>query len=472
MKRNNKSPLASRLIAFLSRTLLGLVFVFSGVVKAIDPLGTVYKIEDYLKAFGGFFTDLMPLATVAAAALILLELVLGVCMVLNVRTQWTSWLALLFYCVMTPLTLYIALTDPVSDCGCFGDAIVLTNWQTFWKNVVLIVLAIVLVVLRKSVYPLWQWYVELAIVFLTIGGGLAFMLYTRNHLPLMDFRPYKIGNHIPTMIANDQIHDFMLENEVYDITKDQNDSTTFTEYILNSTEPVTLIVMYDLTKSDKSQIEKVEALYNECTAKSQLCYILTGSGSEDVDKFTNEYPTLKKAMSFCDPVTLKTIVRANPGVITLHQGTIVDKYNIRKYVPTDVESVSYTVGDDIQDLLTSDGINEFEILDIYGENIYLDIFENTEVVTVAVMPELADCSAEQIEKVEDLYNECLMNAQLFYILTGSEVDDVINFSLEYPSVSDAICTCDTEILQTMISDNSGVIVIQDGTIIDKYNIKE
>jgi uncharacterized membrane protein YphA (DoxX/SURF4 family) len=143
-----------RIIAGICRTLLGVVFIFSGAVKAIDPFGTIYKIEDYLKAFGGFFTDLLPLAEVAAVVLILLEVVLGVCMVMNVRTRWTAWLALAFYAVMTPLTLYIAINNPVSDCGCFGDAIILTNWQTFWKNVVLIILAILLVILRKSVYPL------------------------------------------------------------------------------------------------------------------------------------------------------------------------------------------------------------------------------------------------------------------------------------------------------------------------------
>ena len=107
------------IIAALFRTLLGLVFIFSGAVKAIDPLGTVYKIEDYLKAFGNFFLDLLPAAEVAAWSLIVLELLLGVCMLLNVRSRWTSCITLLFYLVMTPLTLYIAINNPVSDCGCY-----------------------------------------------------------------------------------------------------------------------------------------------------------------------------------------------------------------------------------------------------------------------------------------------------------------------------------------------------------------
>ena len=188
------------MLASIARTLLGVVFVFSGVVKAIDPLGTVYKIEDYLKAFGGFFIDLLPMAEVAAWTLIIIELLLGVCMLLNVRTQWTSWIALLFYCVMTPLTLYIALTNPVSDCGCFGDAVVLTNRQTFGKNVVLIILAMVLVALRNSVHQLWRGWMEGVIAMLTIAAAVAFMAWTKSHLPVMDFRPYKVGNHLPTLM--------------------------------------------------------------------------------------------------------------------------------------------------------------------------------------------------------------------------------------------------------------------------------
>ena len=123
----------AHIIGSTARTLLALTFLFSGFVKAVDPLGTVYKIEDYLKAFGGLFTDLLPLAGTAAVCLIAVEFVLGFCMLFNVRTNWTSWLSLAFYLVMTPLTLWIALTNPVTDCGCFGDALVLTNWQTFWK---------------------------------------------------------------------------------------------------------------------------------------------------------------------------------------------------------------------------------------------------------------------------------------------------------------------------------------------------
>ena len=364
-----------RIIAGICRTLLGVVFIFSGVVKAIDPLGTVYKIEDYLKAFGGFFTDLMPLAEVAAWGLIVLELLLGVCMLLNVRTQWTVWIALLFYCVMTPLTLYIALTNPVSDCGCFGDAVLLTNWQTFWKNVMLILLAIILIALRKSVRELWQSWVEGVIAIVTIVLALAFMLWTNNHLPVKDFRPYKIGNHIPTLMEypedaeqdqyeitlvyeqNGVEQAFTIENypkgdstwtyvrtdsklikkgyepPIHDLEIINAEGEDITWDILESEEPVTLVVMYDLAEADKKQMDKVERLLGDKAKGERLeavkGYILTGSGTDEIISFSLEYPALSECICTCDPVTLKTIVRANPGVIVLQNGVVIDKYNIR-----------------------------------------------------------------------------------------------------------------------------------------------
>ena len=384
------------IIAAICRTLLGLVFIFSGAVKAIDPLGTVYKIEDYLKAFDGFFLDLLPAAEAAAWSLIVLELLLGVCMLLNVRSRWTSWITLLFYLVMTPLTLYIAINNPVSDCGCFGDAIVLTNWQTFWKNLVLISLAILLVALRKSTHPLWRGWMELVIASTTIAMALSFMAWTHHHLPIKDFRPYKIGNHLPTIMedyepdqfeytyicAKDSVEQaFTAENypdstwtlvryesklikkgyesPIHDFEIINADGDDLTWDILESEEPITLVVMYDLAKTDTTQMSKLEAMVHNLQATtdeaivmdtiasdSTLCdsilieetptiadavpfYILTGSSTDQIIAFGLEYPMLADYICTCDPVTLKTIVRANPGVIVLQNGIVIDKYNLR-----------------------------------------------------------------------------------------------------------------------------------------------
>ena len=358
----------AHIIGSTARTLLALTFLFSGFVKAVDPLGTVYKIEDYLKAFGGFFTDLLPLAGIAAVCLIATEWLLGVCLLCNVRTQVTSWLTLAFYLFMTPLTLWIALTNPISDCGCFGDAIVLTNWQTFWKNVVFLSLVIILLYCKKAIPALFSWWAELIIVLLGAGTVAGIMAYSYTHLPPMDFRPYKIGNHIPTLMeipedaepdqyevtliyAKDGVEqEFTLENypstdpswkfvdqksklikkgyvaPIHDFEILNMDFEDLTYDILESEEPVTLIAMYDLNKTDRKQMDKVKQLLEE----NVLCYILTGSGETEIEDFCMEYAIDENAFCTIDPVTLKTIVRANPGVFVVQNGTIVAKHNVRQ----------------------------------------------------------------------------------------------------------------------------------------------
>ena len=358
----------AHIIGSTARTLLALTFLFSGFVKAVDPLGTVYKIEDYLKAFGGFFTDLLPLAGIAAVCLIATEWLLGVCLLTNVRTQVTSWLTLAFYLFMTPLTLWIALNNPISDCGCFGDAIVLTNWQTFWKNVVFLSLVIILLICKKAIPQLWSWWAELCIVLLGAGSVAGIMAYSYTHLPPMDFRPYKIGNHIPTLMeipegaepdvyettliyAKDGVEqEFTLENypstdpswkfvdqksklikkgyvaPIHDFEILNMDFEDLTYDILESEEPVTLIAMYDLNKTDRKQMDKVKQLLEE----NVLCYILTGSGEAEIEDFCMEYEIDENAFCTIDPVTLKTIVRANPGVFVVQNGYIIDKYNLKQ----------------------------------------------------------------------------------------------------------------------------------------------
>lgn len=356
------------IIGSSARTLLAITFLFSGFVKAVDPLGTVYKIEDYLKAFGGFFTDLLPLAGAAAVCLILVEWLLGVCMLCNIRTQWTSWIALAFYLFMTPLTLWIALTNPVSDCGCFGDALVLTNWQTFWKNVVFLSLVIILLICRKAIPQTFSWWAELGIVIIGAGVAAGIMGYSYTHLPPLDFRPYKVGNNIPELMeipedAEPDVYEttliyekdgvqqeFTLENypkgdpewtfvdqksvlvkkgyeaPIHDFEILTMDFEDITYDILESEEPVTLITMYDLAKADLKQIDKVKEMVEE----RPLCYILTGSGEAEIEEFCLTHGIDMNYVCTIDPVTLKTIVRANPGMFVVQNGTIIEKHNLKQ----------------------------------------------------------------------------------------------------------------------------------------------
>lgn len=367
---NNKKAL--HITGSIARTLLALIFLFSGFVKAVDPLGTVYKIQDYLhEGFGGVFQWAIPAAGVAAVCLITLEWLLGISMLLNVRTQWTSWITLLFYCIMTPLTLYIAIANPVSDCGCFGDALVITNWQTFWKNIILLLLSICFVICRKAIPELFSWWMEIIIALAALGSVAGIMGYSYTHLPQIDFRPYKVGNHIPTLmeIPDDAEVDqyeitliyakdgkeqtFTLENypkgdpewtfvdqksvlikkgyvpPIHDFEIETLEGDYITQDILESEEPVTLVVMYDLSKTDTTQLEKLMYIIHEYPR----VYFLTASGEEEIFAFAEELgwdeETTYSTFCFTDPITLKTIVRANPGVIVVQNGTIIDKYNLK-----------------------------------------------------------------------------------------------------------------------------------------------
>lgn len=367
---NNKKAL--HITGSIARTLLALTFLFSGFVKAVDPLGTVYKIQDYLhEGFGGVFQWAIPAAGVAAVCLIALEWLLGIAMLLNVRTQWTSWITLLFYCIMTPLTLYIAIANPVSDCGCFGDALVITNWQTFWKNIILLLLSICLVICRKAIPELFSWWMEIIIALSALGSVAGIMGYSYTHLPQIDFRPYKVGNHIPTLmeIPDDAEVDqyeitliyakdgkeqtFTLENypkgdpewtfvdqksvlikkgyvpPIHDFEIETLEGDYITQDILESEEPIALVVMYDLTKTDTTQLEKLMHMIHEYPR----VYFLTASGEEEIFAFAEELgwdeETTYSTFCFTDPITLKTIVRANPGVIVVQNGTIIDKYNLK-----------------------------------------------------------------------------------------------------------------------------------------------
>lgn len=367
---NNKKAL--HITGSIARTLLALTFLFSGFVKAVDPLGTVYKIQDYLhEGFGGVFQWAIPAAGVAAVCLIALEWLLGIAMLLNVRTQWTSWITLLFYCIMTPLTLYIAIANPVSDCGCFGDALVITNWQTFWKNIILLLLSICLVICRKAIPELFSCWMEIIIALAALGSVAGIMGYSYTHLPQIDFRPYKVGNHIPTLmeIPDDAEVDqyeitliyakdgkeqtFTLENypkgdpewtfvdqksvlikkgyvpPIHDFEIETLEGDYVTQDILESEEPVALVVMYDLTKTDTTQLEKLMHMIHEYPR----VYFLTASGEEEIFAFAEELgwdeETTYSTFCFTDPITLKTIVRANPGVIVVQNGTIIDKYNLK-----------------------------------------------------------------------------------------------------------------------------------------------
>ena len=309
----------------ICRLVLALTFIFSGFVKAVDPLGTQYKIHDYLMAWGigKMVPDFSTLAT--SVLLAATEFFLGICLLFAIRRRIVSKLVLLVMLVMTPLTLWLAIADPISDCGCFGDALVLTNWQTFWKNVILLGAAVVVwkwpLEMARLISRTNQWIVmnySLVFILLFIAGK---SLYT---LPQFDFRPYHIGADIREGWMK------MMEDEDSPYTdlfiEQVEDGEDLTEQILTDKGYTFLLIAPHLEQADDSRLDEINQMYEYSLDNGYPFYCLTASGEKAIEKWRDltgaEYP-------FChtDDITLKTIIRSNPGLVLLKDGKVIRKWS-------------------------------------------------------------------------------------------------------------------------------------------------
>ena len=314
-----------KLAVNIARLILAVAFILSGFVKAVDPLGTQYKIQDYLVAMGlgRLIPDFMTLS--ASVLLSTLEFILGICLLFAIRRRMVSKIVLVLMAAMTLLTLWLALTDPISDCGCFGDALVLTNWQTFWKNIVLLTAAVIVwrypLLMPRLIGEANQWIVmnySGVFILLVIAGR---SLYT---LPQFDFRPYHVGTDLRQgwqrmMEGEDSPYaEFFMElaDEGEDITED----------VLNREGYTFLLVSPHLEQADDSQLDALNQIYEYSLDNGYPFYCLTASTEKGINHWRNitgaEYP-------FCntDDITLKTIIRSNPGLLLLKNGVIIRKWS-------------------------------------------------------------------------------------------------------------------------------------------------
>lgn len=349
------------------RFLLGAVFVFSGFVKAIDPYGSFYKLQDYLTAFGliSWFPDgLLMLGGIVLAAL---EFSVGMFLCIGIRTKFSTFLALLLMCFMTPLTFYLALANPVSDCGCFGDALVLTNWETFGKNIVLLAAAVVVSKWRRLIVRFVSLKMEWTMSLYTFLFIFSLSFYCLNNLPIFDFRPYKIGVNIregmevppgaqPSVyesrfvLEKDGVRkEFTLDNypdstwtfiETHTVLKQKGyeppihdfcmqrleTGEDITDSILSDKGYTFLLVAHQIEQADDGYIDLINEIYDYSVENGYGFVALTASSEESVELWRDmtgaEYP-------FCqmDDITLKTIIRSNPGLLLIKDGTILNKWS-------------------------------------------------------------------------------------------------------------------------------------------------
>jgi hypothetical protein len=351
-----------KIVKMVCRVILGLTFIFSGLVKAIDPLGSAYKFHDYFHAFNLGFLDTMSLPL--AILLCTVEFTAGFSVLTGFRLKTGIWLTFILMLFFTPLTFVLALTNPVSDCGCFGDAIKLTNWQTFGKNIFLIVPALILFTGRNKVNPYYSTRKEWIMVFSAITVFVLFSVSNLILLPAIDFLPYKTGVKISDQMvvpegapsdvykttfiyerngirkefslsdypANDSTWKFVDQKSVlvkkgyvppvHDFRIATFDGEDITERLLHGTGLSLLMITKKLAEADKNKLLQGFGLGKKVVIKGIDFFVITASGSDEVKSYDN-------GLRFCngDETTLKTMMRANPGYILIRDGVIIGKWS-------------------------------------------------------------------------------------------------------------------------------------------------
>ena len=351
-------------IVNVSRYFVGILFIISGIVKVNDPLGFSYKLTEYFSPEVLNLPILIPYALLISIFIVVFETLLGLLLIIGYKKRFTTYNLLLMILFFTFLTFYSAYYNKVTDCGCFGDALKLSPWQTFYKDVVLLILITPLFLKHELITPLFtKNYLKI-----TLYSGIficfSIVYYALMHLPLVDFLPYKEGANIqagmeipkgaPKSVyediwyykVNGELKEFTTEEQpwyiegaefvdrkttliskgyeppIHDFTIEM-DGADYTQDVLN-TEKVILMVTYDLKKSEKAGLKKLEELHQKALKKGYTVIGLTSSLNEVI---TNVKKTNQITFDFyaCDETTLKTMVRSNPGVLLLNQGTIKQK---------------------------------------------------------------------------------------------------------------------------------------------------
>lgn len=356
-----------KIIVECSRLLLGVTFIFSGFVKAVDPVGFAIKIGDYLTAFG--LETFQSLSLAFAFNLTAIEFMLGVCVLLGVYRKYASLFTLLFMLFMTPLTLYLALFDPVSDCGCFGDAVLLTNWETFFKNVVLLAAAVFLYVYNQRVSAFYTFKVYWFVALFSFLSCVFFAYQNYQHLPLLDFRPYKIGANIPELMSipegapeDEYRYSFVYEKDGVKQTFSLEDLPTDSSWVFVESQtdlikegyipPIEAFNLYDeqgedvadillddargvflfispkLEKANDIYVDEINSVYDYAQENGLSFYCLTASMPEDIARWSDytgaAYPFLQ-----ADDTLLKTIIRSNPGLVLIKKGSVLAKWHYK-----------------------------------------------------------------------------------------------------------------------------------------------
>lgn len=345
-----------KIIDQFSRFFVGGLFIFSGLIKLNDPIGTKIKLEEYFEVFatdfGSFFEVFIPYALEIGLVLIVLEIVLGVAVLINYRMNQATKVLLGLLIFFTFLTFYSAYFNKVTDCGCFGDAIKLTPWQSFYKDVILMVFVLHLFWYRKRFDPILRTMEGHVVIGIVTAISFFLGIYALRHLPFLDFRAYRIGNTIPEQMkpAEQPILEFVFEKNGEDVKSEKflteadgykyksshvlneaEATAKITDYSVTNVdgEDVTqqtfvgaklLIIIYDVQYASSKNMDQITTLTKALDGKVEMM-VLTASASADFEAFRHTHQ-LAVPYYFSDATVLKTIIRSNPGLTLWVNGTV------------------------------------------------------------------------------------------------------------------------------------------------------
>lgn len=352
-----------KILVAISRILVGALFIFSGFIKLNDPLGFSYKLQEYFSPDVLNIPFLEPYALMISVLVVVFEVVLGVFLLIGYKPKFTVWSLLGMIVFFTFLTFYAAYFEKVKDCGCFGDFIKLKPWETFWKDVALLVLIVILFVGVKQIKPIYGKLTTTVIALLSFIISLWFGYHVLMHLPTIDFRAYAIGKNIKEgMSIPDEAQipeveyywkfnvggeekvittngsypsvegDFIsVETKVIqegytppviDFSIESADENLTEQFLAE--ENLIVVVSYSLEKIERDGALKLKDLQDNARKNNYKIIGLTASG-EDTKNRINEAYNIDFEWYLCDEKALKTVVRSNPGILELDKGTVKQK---------------------------------------------------------------------------------------------------------------------------------------------------
>lgn len=347
----------------ISRIFVGVLFIISGLIKLNDPIGFSFKLEEYFSAAVLNLTFLEPYALIISILVVIFEVLLGIFLLIGYKPKFTVWSLLLMIVFFSFLTFYSAYFNKVTDCGCFGDAIKLTPWESFSKDIILLFFILILFAGIRYIKPIFTTFQTTIFALLGFIGCLSFGYHVLMHLPTIDFRPYNVGANLwdnlivpddapkadidymwtfnvngnekvfttkgsyPTVdgtfvSVDTEVIDPGYEAPIHDFTIER-DGEDYTEQILHD-DHVVLLVAYNLQKSEKLGLQAIKNVSDKAIEDGYKVIGLTASGQDIQNEFKEEYH-YNFDFYFTDETALKTIVRSNPGILILEKGTVIQK---------------------------------------------------------------------------------------------------------------------------------------------------